>query len=236
MKGLPQRRGLLCYRDKNTRRTVIEKKELYIKWTKSGTNLGGIFYVKLENEFFNYKHVRGSAIPANQLAGFLWCWPGLQESREQAAKLDRKYQWSIGHRKGMSGAENWWIRSMDQYGMIRSGNTTFHSSMYGSANETLLCWIKDLYDTLWCLEKTGVEEFKKSFDENDTEYSFIDISERILSEKEEFLKDCFEPEQGFGTDNKVELEPKFGDPDFDYSSYEPTSSEEKSDEEEDEFV
>lgn len=183
--------------------------EMYIRWNNGKLfrddvdSFGGKFKIEVANNTFKFKRVSGSAIPTDQLVGFLWFWPGLEKVRENAKKLMRKNPWTVIRRDGMSGCSDWSIQYLDRLGLVRKTKSIIHSSMNGKQNEDIEVWIKDLYDVLWWMKKEGC--FPSSFvDDPDPDcFVFSDITDEVIARRNEFNKGALEPECGFGYEESL---------------------------------
>ena len=111
------------------------EKELFIRWNNGKTC--GIFRLTLDVDMISYEIVSGSCIPSEELIGFLWQYPALQEWRDKAARLKRRNPWRVNSHTGMSGSTDWWIQYLNNYGIVKSTKTIFHDSMNSKANEEI---------------------------------------------------------------------------------------------------
>ena len=209
------------------------EKEFYIRWNNgksygSEGSEGGTFKLTLNGDMFSYEIVSGSSIPSEEFIGFLWQYPALQEWRDFVKMQKRKNSWSVSSHTGMSGATDWWIQYLNNYGIVKSTKPIFHDSMNSKANMDLKdIWIKDLYDLLWSFERNGIfpNSFKPAVEEDGTvnsSYGFEDITETIEERKNRFFKDCYDSCVGFGGDEPIDEDKLYGSSKVDYSNYTPT--------------
>ena len=204
-------------------------KEVYVRWCdcvpESGERpLRGIIRFKLEGDKFTFEKISGSSIPTEALIGLLWHYPPLKEFREAAASCKRKCQWAVKQYDGISGSSTWYILHLGRKGRVIISDPVLHSSMCGKQNSDIECWIRDIYDVLWELKRKGCYPNAFSDDASTDPWGYVDLTEEILSRREEFLKKCHEPNVGFGSNA---IDPRDEEPIVDYSNYTPTTDEEK---------
>ncbi len=204
--------------------------EMIIRWNNGKINydesIGGTFKIELIANTFKFKRISGSAIPTDQLIGFLWFWPGLEKAREKAKNLRRINPWKVSRRDGMSGCSDWYIQFLDRLGFVRKTKTIIHSSMNGKQNEDIDVWVKDLYDVLWWMKKEGC--FPSSFEGGPDPdcFAFLDITDEVISRRKEFNEGSLEPECGFGYEEAlIDEDLLYKDHLNDYSNYTPTTEE-----------
>ena len=177
-------------------------KVMYIKWNdydeNRRTTKGGTFRLSISGSTLTYEIVNGSAIDTDELIGFLWHWSDLNDVRKLASSLTRKGPWRVESHQGMSGAIDYWVEFLDNFGIVRETNAIIHNSMNSKSNIKIECWIKDLYDMLWYFKNHDI--FKSSFEDSGT-FGFKDITDQIMSRREFFNSHSFGPYEGFSEDS-----------------------------------
>ena len=208
--------------------------EVYFVWSKGvkgreGSE-GGVIRLRFIGFNFIFEKVSGSSIPTEALIGLMWNHPALKDFRDTAALCKRTDSWSVKRFDGMSGCSSWHIQYL-RNGRVCTSNCILHSSMNGKQNENIQCYIRDFFDVLWELKKTGC--YPDQFDPNEIdEYGYVDITEKVLSERKEFRKTAHGPDEGFGCKEEVYpfpvVDPQSDDePTVDYSNYTPTEEKEE---------
>jgi hypothetical protein len=173
--------------------------EKYLKWKNKELKVGGTVRFVLEGDMFSFQKVSGSSIPTRALIELLWNSVALADFRSAAADCKRSGNWSLGHRYGMSGCTDWYIRYLTKEGTIKCTKDIIHSSMNDKQNYDITgIWIRDLYDCLWAMQKYGL--YLSSFiNDDNTPYNYKDITDDVLRTRNAFLKDSYSGfNQGFG--------------------------------------
>ena len=173
--------------------------EKFFKWSNKGLNVGGTIRLILEGDMFSFQKVSGTSIFTEALIELLWNHYALADFRSAAADCKRSGNWSLGTEQGLSGRMDWYIMYLSKEGLVRRTDDIIHSSMNSKQNYDISgVWIRDLFDCLWAIKEHGF--FPSSFvNDDNTEYSYSDITEQILRNRNEFLKNSYSGfNQGFG--------------------------------------
>ena len=228
--------------DKAQGRKTMEK-EWFIRWNNGNEfgddgSFGGTIKIQIYTlDRFSIRKVSGSTIPTVELIRLLWSNPIFDDLRKYVSTLTRKNTWGVGMRTGMSGCSDYWVEFLAPSNSVNRSRRIFHDSMMGSFNEDFHdIWSKDFFDLLWWFKEKGF--YKESFEENSS-FKFVDVTDEVISRRDAFFKDSFEPECGFGHEAAlIDEDLLYKDPQstIDYSNYTPTDTEEKEEEDEDEFV
>ena len=159
----------------------------FYKW--SDGEAGGMFMIECGNTF-SYKIVSGSCVREDALISWLGFSDETDWVRDNLRGLARVNPWRPKRRTGMSGCEDFYIRSL-KGDVIKTSPKVWHRSMNGKANENISCWIKDLFDIIWSLNYS--EDLSEELG-----VTIHDVTDSINSSRKEFLEHANDPQKGWG--------------------------------------